>query len=222
MKDQGVPLDFLYLAVTESSMDYNAYSSAKAAGMWQLLAGTARDFGLEVSDEVDERYDPEKATVAACKYLKSAYKKYGHWPTVAASYNAGMQRLTNELAKQKVDNSFDLYLVQETSRYVFRIIAYKLVMESPKRYGYRFSRKNLYQPVAYTTVDVTGAVANWIDWAKGRGITYAQLREANPWIRSTKLTNAAGKTYKVRIPKSSDLYRSKRTFTAYNKEWVVD
>lgn len=222
LKEQGVPQDFLYLAVTESSMDYNAYSSAKAAGMWQLLAGTARDYGLEVSDEVDERFDPEKSTVAACKYLKAAYKKYGHWPTVAASYNAGMQKIATELSRQRVDNSFDLYLVQETSRYVFRIIAYKLVMESPKRYGYRFSRKNLYQPVGYTTVDVTGAVPSWIDWARDKGITYAQLREANPWIRSTKLTNASGKTYKVRIPKSSDLYRSKRTFTAYSKEWVVD
>ena len=222
LKEQGVPLDFLYLAVTESSMDYNAYSSAKAAGMWQLLAGTARDFGLEVTDDVDERYDPEKSTVAACKYLKSAYKKYGHWPTVAASYNAGMQKISNELSKQRVDNSFDLYLVQETSRYVFRIIAYKLLMENPKRYGYRFSRKNLYQPVDYTTVDVTGSVASWIDWAKGKGITYAQLREANPWIRSTKLTNASGKTYKVRIPKQSDLYRSKRSYTVYNKDWVID
>ena len=105
---------------------------------------------------------------------------------------------------------------------MFRIIAYKLVMESPKRYGYRFSRKHLYQPVDYTTVDVTGAVASWIDWAKGKGITYAQLREANPWIRSTKLTNASGKTYKVRIPKQNELYRSKRTFTVYNKDWVID
>lgn len=222
LKDQGVPLDFLYLAVTESSMDYNAYSSAKAAGLWQLLAGTARDYGLEVGDDVDERFDPEKSTVAACKYLKAAYKKYGHWPTVAASYNAGMQRISSEMSKQQVDNSFDLYLVQETSRYVFRIIAYKLVMESPKRYGYRFSRKNLWQPVAYTTVDVTGSVANWVDWAKARGISYAQLREANPWIRSAKLTNSSGKTYKVRIPKQSDLYRSKRSFTVYNKDWVID
>ena len=222
LKEQGVPLDFLYLAVTESSMDYSAYSSAKAAGMWQLLAGTERDFGLEVSDEVDERYDPEKSTVAACKYLKSAYKKYGHWPTVAASYNAGMQKISNELSKQLVDNSFDLYLVQETSRYVFRVMAYKLLMESPKRYGYRFSRKNLWQPVDYTTVDVTGSVASWIDWAKDKGLTYAQLREANPWIRSTKLTNASGKTYKVRIPKQSELYRSKRTFSVYNKDWVID
>ena len=215
-------MDFLYLAVTESSMDYNAYSSAKAAGMWQLLAGTGRDYGLEVTDEVDERYDPERSTVAACKYLKAAYKKYGHWPTVAASYNAGMGKITSELSKQRVDNSFDLYLVQETSRYVFRIIAYKLLMETPKRYGYRFSRKNLWQPVDYTTVDVTGSVTSWIDWAKDKGITYAQLREANPWIRSTKLTNASGKTYKVRVPKQNDLYRSKRTFSVYNKDWVID
>lgn len=222
LKEQGVPLDFLYLAVTESSMDYNAYSSAKAAGLWQLLAGTARDYGLEVTDDVDERYDPEKSTVAACKYLKSAYKKYGHWPTVAASYNAGMGRISSEMSKQKVDNSFDLHLVQETSRYVFRIIAYKLVMENPKRYGYRFSRKNLWQPVNYTTVDVTGSVASWIDWAQAKGITYAQLREANPWIRSTKLTNTSGKTYKVRVPKQADLYRSKRSFTVYNKDWVID
>ena len=222
LKEQGVPLDFLYLAVTESSMDYNAYSSAKAAGMWQLLAGTGRDYGLEVGEDVDERYDPEKSTVAACKYLKAAYKKYGHWPTVAASYNAGMGKISSELSKQMVNNSFDLYLVQETSRYVFRIIAYKLLMENPKRYGYRFSRKNLYQPVDYTTVEVTGSVANWIDWAKAKGLTYAQLREANPWIRSTKLTNTGGKTYKVRIPKQSELYRSKRSYTAYNKDWVID
>jgi hypothetical protein len=222
LKEQGVPLDFLYLAVTESSMDYNAYSSAKAAGTWQLLAGTARDYGLEVTDEVDERFDPEKSTVAACKYLKAAYKKYGSWPTVAASYNAGMQRITNELSKQQLSSSFDLYLVQETSRYVFRIIAYKLLMESPKRYGYRFSRKNLWQPVDYTTVEVTGSVPSWIDWAKGKGITYAQLREANPWIRSTKLTNSSGKTYKVRVPKQSELYRSKRSYTVYNKDWVID
>ena len=222
LKEQGVPQDFLYLAVTESSMDYNAYSSAKAAGMWQLLAGTGRDYGLEVGEDVDERYDPEKSTVAACKYLKAAYKKYGHWPTVAASYNAGMGKISSELSKQQVDNSFDLYLVQETSRYVFRIIAYKLLMENPKRYGYRFSRKNLYQPVDYTTVEVTGSVTSWIDWAKDKGITYAQLREANPWIRSTKLTNAGGKTYKVRLPKQSDLYRSKRSYTVYNKDWVID
>jgi len=222
LQQQGVPEDFLYLAVTESSMDCNAYSSAKAAGMWQLLAGTARDYGLEVTDEVDERYDPEKSAVAACKYLKAAYKKYGSWATAAASYNAGLSRISSELSRQGGESSFDLYLTSETSRYVFRIMAYKLLMESPKRYGYRFSRKQLWQPVSYSTVAVNSSVTSWADWAKSHGCSYAQLREANPWIRSSKLTNASGKTYQVRVPKSSDLYRSKRTFTVYSKDWVID
>ena len=222
LKEQNVPLDFLYLAVTESSMDYNAYSSAKAAGMWQLLSGTAKDYGLQVDGEVDERYDPEKSTVAACKYLKAAYNRYKHWPTVAASYNAGMSHISGELSKQSQSNSFDLYLNKETTRYVFRIIAYKMFFENPKRYGYRLYKNQLYQPVSYTTVDVSGSVADWSSWALAHNITYAQLREANPWIRSTKLTNASGKTYKVRIPKQSELYRSKRSYTVYNKDWVID
>lgn len=222
LKEQNVPLDFLYLAVTESSMDHNAYSSAKAAGIWQLLAGTARDYGLQVDGEVDERYDPEKSTVAACKYLKSAYNRYKHWPTVAASYNAGMGHISGELSKQSQESSFDLYLNKETTRYVFRIIAYKLLFENPKRYGYRLYRNQLYQPVSYTTVDVTTSVSDWSSWAIAHNITYAQLREANPWIRATKLTNSSGKTYKVRVPVSKDLYRSKRSFTVYDKNWTVD
>ena len=222
LKEQNVPLDFLYLACTESTMDTYAYSPAHAAGLWQLLAATARQYGLEVNDDVDERYDPERSTLAACKYLKAAYSKYGDWSTVAASYNAGMGRISGELSKQGVDNSFDLHLVQETSRYVFRIIAYKLVFENPKRYGYKLHTYQLYQPVECKTVEVSSSVASWPSWAKQQGITYAQLREANPWIRSTKLTNSSGKTYRVRIPLANDLYRSKRKFTAYSKAWVVD
>lgn len=222
LKQQNVPLDFLYLACTESTMDFNAYSPAHAAGLWQLLAATGRQYGLEVTDEVDERYDPERSTLAACKYLKAAYSKYGSWTTAAASYNAGMGKISGELTKQGVNTSFDLHLVQETSRYVFRIMAFKILMENPKRYGYRLTTRQLYQPVACQTVEVTTSVDSWAAWAKRQGITYAQLREANPWIRSTKLTNNAGKTYTVRIPISSELYRSKRKFTAYNKAWVVD
>ena len=222
LKEQNVPQDFLYLACTESTMDYAAYSSAHAAGLWQLLAATGRQYGLEVSDEVDERYDPERSTVAACKYLKEAYGKYHDWPTVAASYNAGMGRISSELSKQGESSSFDLYLNKETSRYVFRIIAFKLLMENPKRYGYRLRRTQLYQPVAYNIETVTGRVASWIDWAKQHGCSYAELREANPWIRATKLTNTAGKTYKVRVPVQSDLYRSKRKFIVYNKNWIID
>ena len=133
-----------------------------------------------------------------------------------------MGKISGELSKQGVDSSFDLQLVSETSRYVFRIIAFKLIFENPKRYGYRLRTKQLYQPVNCKTVEVTSSVASWVSWAKQQGITYAQLREANPWIRSTKLTNTSGKTYKVRVPLNSELYRSKRKFTAYSKNWVVN
>lgn len=222
LKEHDIPLDFLYLACTESTMDCLAYSPAHAAGLWQLLAATGKQYGLEVNDEVDERYDPERSTVAACKYLRAAYNKYGDWPTAAASYNAGMGKISGELSKQLVNSSFDLHLVQETSRYVFRIIAFKLLFENPQRYGYRLYTSQLYQPVNCKTIEVTTSVPNWVSWAKERGLTYAQLREANPWIRATKLTNTSGKTYKVRVPINSELYRSTQKRTVYSKAWVVD
>ena len=222
LRDNGVPTDFLYLACTESVLDPLAYSSAKAAGMWQLLAETGRQYGLEVNDEVDERYDPEKSAVAACKYLKSAYNKYGDWATAAASYNAGMGKISGELNKQSQSSSFNLYLTQETSRYVFRILAYKLVLENPQAYGYRLKRSQLYHPIRYTEERVDTSVDSWVDWAKLRGLTYAQLRDANPWIRSTKLTNTSGKTYRVRVPVRDDLSRSKHRTILYNPKWAID
>ena len=222
LTEQGVPTDFLYLACTESVMDPLAYSPAKAAGIWQLLAETARQYGLEVTDEVDERYDPEKSAVAACRYLKAAYARYGDWPTAAASYNAGMGRISGELSKQGQQSSFDIFTNQETSRYVFRILAYKLILENPRRYGYRVSGDHLYQPVRYTEETVSTGVADWADWARQHGVSYAQLREANPWIRASKLTNPGRKTYRVRVPVADDLYRSRRQTAAYNPEWVTD
>lgn len=222
LRDNGVPTDFLYLACTESVLDPLAYSSAKAAGMWQLLADTGRQYGLEVNDEVDERYDPERSAVAACKYLKAAYNKYGDWATAAASYNAGMGKISGELSKQAQSSSFNLYLTQETSRYVFRILAYKLVLENPQAYGYRLKRSQLYQPIRYTEEQVDTSVASWVDWAKQRGLTYAQLRDANPWIRSTKLTNTSGKIYRVRVPVKDDLSRNKRRTILYNPKWAID
>lgn len=218
----GIPEDFIYLAAVESYFNLRAYSSANAAGMWQFLSGTAKQYGLEVNSEVDERYDPEKATIAACKYLKDAYDRYGDWSTVAASYNGGVARLTNELSSQLEDTFYDLYLTEETSRYVFRIIAMKLIFENPKAYGFRISADQLYQPVKYKTVEVSEPVANWSEWAQNYGISYAQLREINPWIRSKSLTNKSGKTYTVKIPLENELYRSKRNFKSYNKNWITD
>lgn len=221
LKEQNVPADFLYLACVESNLAVRAYSPAHAAGFWQFLASTGRQYGLEVGDEVDERYDPEKSTVAACKYLKAGYAKYGDWPTVAASYNAGMGKISSELSKQQEKRSIDLYLTEETSRYVFRIFAFKIIMENPKKYGIKLRRNQLYKPLEFTTVEVKGAV-DWVSWAKSHGLSYAQLRDANPWIRSMKLTNKQGKTYKVRIPTAESLSRSKGTIDVYNKYWLSD
>ena len=222
LKKNGIPEDFAYLAAVESYLNVNARSPAGAAGMWQLMKGTARDYGLEVNDEVDERYDPVKSTEAACKYLKAAYKKYKHWPTVAASYNAGMGRISKELNRQFAEDSFDLFLNEETSRYVFRFIAMKLIIEQPQLYGFHISKRQLYQPVKYTEKTVGGIVADWREWAKNQGITYAQLRDMNPWIRSSGMKKSKRK-HIVRIPLEESLYRSKMTsISVYNKNWVVD
>lgn len=222
LKQNNMPEDLIYLAVAESALDPNALSPAKAAGIWQFMPATGRQYGLEINDDVDERYDPEKETVAACKYLRSAYNKYGNWATVCASYNAGTGKISSELSAQQASNSFDLRLVSETSRYVFRIIAYKIFLENPKKYGYRITSDQLYQPIECDVVDVNSSVSSWVTWAKNHGITYAQLRDANPWIRNSKLTNSSGKVYKVNVPKQESLYRSKSKKTVYNRNWVVD
>ena len=222
LQEQKVPMDFLYLAVVESTLSDRALSPAKAAGFWQFLASTGKSYGLEVNDEVDERYDAEKSTRAACKYLKEAYKRYGNWPTVAASYNAGMGKISGELGKQKASTSFDLYLVEETSRYVFRIIAYKLFFNNLKKYGYKLTSNQLYYPIPTKNVTVSGPVADWAVWAKQQGTNYARLRDANPWIRAMKLTNSSGKTYTVKVPVSDNLLRSKMVGSVYDTNWVVD
>lgn len=222
LKKNGIPEDFAYLAVVESYLSPTARSYAGAVGMWQFLKGTAKQYGLIVNDEVDERYDPVKSTEAACRYLKDAYAKYKHWPTVAASYNAGMGRISKELERQFAESSFDLYLNEETSRYVFRFIAMKLIIEQPKKYGFFITKRQLYQPMKYTTVNVTGSVDDWSEWAQKRGISYLQLKEMNPWIRSTKLVNREKRVYTVKIPRQESLYRSKITYSVYNKNWIVD
>lgn len=220
LKKHGIPDDLIYLACVESTLNPLAYSPAKAAGLWQFMAGTAKQYGLEVNEWVDERYDVEKATEAACRYLKKAYDEYGNWESAAASYNAGPTRITTELDAQNADTSFDLHLVDETSRYVFRIIATKLIMENPQAYGFTLYPEQLYTPMRYTTVKVSGPVASWPDWAGKHGISYAQLRAANPWIRAKNLPNKTGKTYTVKIPDDESLYRSKSPVTVYNPEWI--
>lgn len=220
LEANGIHPDLLYLACVESTLNPRAYSPAKAAGFWQFIPSAAKEYGLEVNDEVDERYNIEKATAAACRYLRKAYERYGDWPSAMAAYNGGQARIARELDAQDVDTSLDLYLTEETTRYPFRVMAVKTVMENPAAYGFRLRDDQLYQPRRYTTVEVKGAVESWPQWAKDHGITYAQLRDDNPWIRSKSLTNKGGKTYKVRIPTATSLRRSTAGTTTYNSAWT--
>lgn len=220
LKENGLPLDFLYLACTESMLDTRAYSPAKAAGLWQFIPATGKAYGLEINEYVDERLNIEKATIAACKYLKESYKKYGNWESVACAYNAGNGRITSELTKQQVTSSFDLHLVSETSRYMFRILAYKIILENPRNYGFFVTENQLYQPIESDIVEVNTPISDWPTWAKEHGITYAQLREQNPWIQAKYLHNRSGKVYKVKIPKKESLYRSSQKKNVYNTSWI--
>lgn len=220
LKSEGVPEDILYLACIESTLNPRALSPAKAAGFWQFMPTTGKEFGLEVNDYVDERYDLEKSTRAACKFLKNAYKKYGNWESAAASYNGGQGRISSELASQKVDTAYDLWLVDETTRYMFRLLAMKMIMENPAEYGYILHADQLYQPLEYDIVEVNTPVSDWPTWAKNHGTNYMTLREHNPWIRAKSLPNKSGKTYKVKIPTEKSQKRSTVKTKVYNKKWV--
>ena len=201
LKANGIPSDLKYLMVIESNLDPKALSTAGAAGLWQFTKATAKQYGLEISDEVDERYNIEKETIAACRYLKDAFRKYGDWMTVAASYNAGQGGITRRLSEQKVETALDLYLPDETARYMFRVLAAKLFFEDPASFGFDISPEDYYpyrKPSKIVTV--TGPISSLVDFAQNNGVTYADLKRANLWLRSDKLTNAQGKTYKIIIP----------------------
>lgn len=220
LKENGIPEDVLYLACIESVLSPRALSPAKAGGIWQFMPSTGQSYGLEVNDDVDERYNLEKATAAACRYLKNAYAKYKDWPTVMASYNAGMGRISGELSKQQQNSSLDLFLTEETSRYVFRIMALQQIFSDPAKYGFILTKDQFYQPVDCEIVEVSEPISDWAAWAKKYGISYLQLRDENPWIRSNKLPNKSGKTYKIRVPKKESLNRSTGNKSIYNPKWV--
>jgi len=200
LKANGIPEDFKYLSVAESGFDVRALSPAKAAGFWQLLESTAKESGLEVNAEVDERYNIEKSTEVACRIFKSAYQKYGSWALVAASYNGGRAGLDQKIAAQKVKSYYDLLFVEETTRYVFRILALKMVMEDPKEYGFKVDKKDLYPIIETNNVEVKGSIADLAGWAINKGINYKILKMFNPWLRDTLLKNPTRKTYILKIP----------------------
>jgi len=199
LKEEGVPEDFKYLAVIESGLE-NLRSPKGAKGFWQLMPGTAKEYGLEVNTNVDERYHIEKATRVACKYLIKAKKRFGSWTLAAASYNRGMYGTQRLLDRQLVDNYYDLLLNTETSRYVFRILAVKEIMSHPERYGFIFEDTDLYQPIPVKKVGWDIPIANIAEFAKEQGVNYKVLKIHNPWLIENHLNNKSRKYYEIELP----------------------
>jgi len=199
LKNNNIPDDFKYLALIESGLQ-NVVSPAGATGYWQFLESTGKEFGLEINDEVDERYHLEKSTEAACRYLNEAYSIYNDWALVAASYNTGMSRISSELERQKASNYYDLLLNSETGRYVFRIMAVKQIFENPSVYGFNIRKKDLYPPLNYTSIKVDSTVNDFADFAKKEGISYKILKYFNPWLRQSYLKNTSNQAYTLKIP----------------------
>lgn len=224
LKKNGIPDDFKYLCVIESGLDTRALSPAKAAGIWQFMETTGKTYGLEIREGIDERYHVEKATEAACLYFKEAYERYGNWVNVAASYNAGMGRISSQLGKQYVESAFDLLLVSETSRYVFRIMALKQIFTNPQKFGFLLKKENLYPLVTPKYIDVSYEIIDLAAFAKDNGINYMLLKDYNVWLRDTKLTmpKAGAKTYRIAIPDRKDLNYNKNHVKVHDNRWVVD
>jgi membrane-bound lytic murein transglycosylase D len=199
LKQNGIPDDFKYICVTESGLT-NAVSPAKAEGFWQFMSGTAKQFGLEINEDVDERYNLPLATHAACKYLKSKYTKFGSWAVAAAAYNAGDGTLEKFIASQNEKSYFDLAMYVETSRYLYRAIAVKLIMENPKNYGFNFTKNDLYPVIDAKSVEVDSALVSLAEFAQSQGTNYKMLKMFNPWLRSQKLLNKHKKKYFISLP----------------------
>ncbi len=200
LKSEGIPDDFKYLALAESGLNPRAVSPAGAVGFWQFLSGTAKDFGLEINSEIDERYNFEKSTYAFCDYMRTSYSKYGNWTLAAASFNGGIARVQRQMERQKMDDYYDLLFADETQRYVFRIAALKLILENPEQYNFVIAEGDKYPVIKTRDVEINGSVSNFADFAFDNGISYKLLKDFNPWLRDDKLTNTARKKYTVKIP----------------------
>ena len=199
LKEEEVPQDFKYLAVIESGLE-NVRSPKGAKGIWQIMPATAREYGLEVNKNVDERYNLELSTRVACKYLKKAKKKFGSWTLAAAAYNRGITGISRNLSRQKVENYYDLLLGRETSRYIFRILAVKEIMENANNYGFIFQENDLYKPYEIRKIELDTAISNITDFSKKMGINYKTMKLHNPWLLENHLNNKSRKKYILKIP----------------------
>ncbi len=199
LQKEGLPLDFKYLPLVESGLD-NLVSSAKAAGFWQFLESTGKQFGLTINSEIDERYDPEKSALAAIRYLKMAKNKFGTWAAAAGSYNMGMGGMENRMSSQLSSNYYDLLLPDETTKYVPRIAAMKLIFEDPAKYGYMLTENDYWKPLKYREVPITQTINDLTRFAKENGTTLKTIRYLNPWVRGNKLTIPKGGSFTLRLP----------------------
>jgi soluble lytic murein transglycosylase-like protein len=205
LKRNGVPDELKYLCVAESALS-NVSSPAKADGFWQFIAATAKKYGLDVSEEYDQRYDLDMATEAAAKYLKALKNQFGSWALACAAYNCGENGLTKRLSQQGVSNYWNLSLNTETSRYVFRILAYKLLMENPQQYGFNIRLFDCYYPVRTSQIQIDSSVSDFNPVCQQLGVTYKTFRNFNPQLRQNKLTNKEKKAYTFYIPNANDLF----------------
>ena len=199
LKKYGLPDDFKFLALAESGFT-DETSTAGAAGMWHFMKKTGREFGLEINNNVDERYHIEKSTKVAAEYLIKSRERFGSWTLAAAAYNAGNYGVAKRLETQKVSNYYDALLPDETERYVFRILALKEIINNPKKYGFLLEEKDLYTLPKTYTVKVDTAISNITSFAKGYGLTYKEFKIHNPWLRENKLNNKSRKLYEIKIP----------------------
>ena len=198
LQENGIPDDFKYLAVIESGLT-NVTSPAGAEGFWQFMPQTARDYGLEVNGDIDERLNLIKATESAAAYLMDAYAEFGNWTLAAAAYNAGVQRIKTSLEKQQTNSYYDLFLNEETSRYMYRMLATKLIFESPERYGFVIPKAQTYPFPKTKLVKVGTSPIDWVAFAKSQNMSYADLREMNPWIKGYQLSNWNNTEYEIRV-----------------------
>ncbi len=201
LKEQGIPEDFKYLMVAESAFQ-NATSPVGAKGFWQFMKSAAKEMGLEVNKEIDERYNLEKATLAAAKYLRQNFDRFGSWTLAAASYNIGPTRLKSEMKKQEESSFFDLNLNSETSRYLFRILAFKEILSNPEKFGYYLGPEDFYQPLdQFYLVEVDTTIPSLAKFAHEHGTTYRMLKLYNPWLKSSRLPDKSRRKYYIKIPK---------------------
>jgi len=219
LKENNIPDDFKYLALIESGFD-NVVSPAGAAGFWQFLKSTAKSYNLEITEEVDERYNLEKATDAACKYFKESNRKFNNWTMTAAAYNMGNTGLSNQVNIQKSQYYYDLNLNSETARYVYRIIAFKLIISEPTKYGFYLRKNELYQPLKTQKYIVDSTIADLGNFALKMNVNYKLLKLFNPWLRKNSLTNKNKKKYEIILPDKNFINYSKIIEPFYNNDLI--